>query len=944
MPEGGEGAAKGEEGAAKGEEGAASGAPTSLHSLKYYRTRPARWLRRTGSFLAQTRADLGLGRSTPPVWLKDNPFLAKAGRTETRRLGLLLRLGVAVLVLGVLLLGGLWLDRVYDRQVAGVMNFALGLTFPAALFVVLTFAHVTLIASARTALSVSLADEARRGTLSDLLLSPLRRAEMLLAMGVGPARTALLVALAGLPVYVLLGEIGALSARDIAFLYLLFALLSYAPPVYALPALAGGAMTPDTDLGKFGLSRARAPARPTAWAAVGLYFLLTFSFLGQVLGILRGGWLGHLLAALHLHFNPGFSFFLFFAWPVYAVQLLSTPLDFFHGSVSPLVYGLPLLLCRWVGSALQSASALSAGDAEDLARLPLASRARTVSRWTARAAGLCALGLVWRAWVESGDTAGLTGAAFGTPGADAAGLLLLLGGLTLPAVCGRALAPDSGRKARRSPLLVLRRAFKRASRPLGVAGVTFLLACALGGLSPFAAPVYLVAGKVALVGAVSIVWAVGVRRFLPVKGLVSGNGLLYLVPVAALSVPIPGVALLSALSPATAWLLLFPDAPALLGRFHVWQVAAPPSWLLCLAGPVLVGAVGMVLGLVLSPTPTPVKPNSGGAREDVGAPLAAPSLPTAPSSPVPPPTLAPPLLGAGASRNAARTAALLAWVTARTDNPLFTYELRTRTRSGRWMDWLVYAPLALAAAAAFGLAYPDILGIFAGLSPLHFFSAGIFGSQRLPTAGSRLRVGSDLAALLLAGQCYTLGFRGQVIGEGLIARDRQRGVWGFLLLTPLTAKEIFWGKVWGQSVAAGVVWAACGLGSLLLYALAAPAVGLLPALAAWLVGQTFVAALFVLGLAIGAALSTYPFFFKSGRGMAMLFFVLAAGLGVWGEFFWLPYDLALSAPTAGWVLMAARLLLGIGYALLLSVPLLLFAQWRVADVRRRDIAAGDGAE
>ena len=860
--------------------------PTRNYILRHTLRRPARWLRRTGWFLAQTRADLGLGQSTPPVWLRDNPFLAKTSRTETRRLGLLLRLGVAVLVLGVLLLAGLWLDRVFDRQIAGVMNFALGLTFPAALFVVLTFAHVTLIASARTALSVSLADEARRGTLADLLLAPLRRAEMLLAMGVGPARTALLVALAGLPIYVLLGEIGALSARDIAFLYLLFALLSYSPPLYALPALAGGAMTPDTALGKFGLSRARPQARPTAWAAVGFYVLMTFSFLGQVLGILRGGWLGHLLAALHLHFNPGFSFFLFFAWPVYAVQLLSTPLDFFHASVSPLVYGLPLLLCRWAGSALQSASALSAGDDGDLARLPLASRARTVSRWTARAAGLCALGLVWRAWVESGDTAGLTGAAFGTPGADAAGLLLLLAGLTLPAVCGRALAPDLGRKAGRSPLLVLRRAFKRAARPLGVAGVTFLIACALGGLSPFAAPVYSVAGKVALAGAVSIVWAVGVRRFLPVKGLVSGNGLLYLVPVAALSIPVPHAALLAALSPATAWLLLFPDAPALLGRFHIWQIAAPPSFAVCLVGPTLVGAVG--------------------------------------------------------SRHADRTAALLAWVTARTDNPLFTHEIRTRTRSGRWVDWLVYAPLGLAAAAAFGLAYPDILGIFAGLSPLHFFGMGQFGSPR--GSGGRLMVWPDLAALLLAGQCYTLGFRGQVIGEGLIARDRQRGIWGFLLLTPLTAREIFWGKVWGQSAAAGVVWAACGLGSLLLYALAVPAVGLLPALAAWLVGQVFVAALFVLGLAVGAALSTYPFFFKNGRGTATLFFVLAAGLGVWGEFFWLPYDLALSAPTAGWVLLSARLLLGIGYALLLSVPLLLFAQWRVADVRRRDIAAGDGAE
>ena len=78
-----------------------------------------------------------------------------------------------------------------------------------------------------------------------------------------------------------------------------------------------------------------------------------------------------------------------------------------------------------------------------------------------------------------------------------------------------------------------------------------------------------------------------------------------------------------------------------------------------------------------------------------------------------------------------------------------------------------------------------------------------------------------------------LGFRGQIIGEGLIARDRQRGIWGFILLTPLSARQIFWGKVAGQTALPGAVWAVCGLGSLILYLLAAPAFGLLPALAAW---------------------------------------------------------------------------------------------------------------
>jgi len=945
----------------------------------YYLRRPARWLRRTRYVLAQMRADLGLGLPAPPVWLRDNPFLLKTGRTETRRLGLLLRLGLTVLLLSSLLLGGLWLERAYGRPMTGALNFFFGMTFPAALFVVLTFVHVALIGSARTSLAVSLADEARRGTLADLLLTPLRRAEMLLAMGVAPARTAGLVALAGLPVYILLGQIGALSARDIAFLYLLFALVSYAPPLYALPALAGGAMTPDTALGKFGMSRARRPGRPNAYAGVGLSVLFTFFFVGQMLGVLRGGWLGHLLAALHLHVSAGFSFFLFFAWPYYAIQLLSAQLDFFHLSLSPLWYALPLLLARWAASALQSASALSVGDADDMARLPLASRARTLARWTARAAGLCALGVVWRAWVESGDTATLAGGSFrlgGTPGWDAAGLLLLLGGLSLPGVCSRALETPSRRKdgALRPPLRVLRRALKRSARPLIVAGGTFLLACALGGLSPFAPPVYTVAGRIALAGAISVLWAVGVRRVLPAKSLVAGAGLLYVVPAIALSTPVPGMAWLAALSPATAWLRLFPDAAGMLGRFPLWHVAAPPSWEACLAGAALVGVAGLMAAGALGRRESPRGSASG--TEDTfpdavpqsqsdfhgGSPAlqgrdtirstrprlfwlnfgAAPSelkkieienFGAASRGAHGPETKSAP-------RHAARTAALMAWVTARTDNPLFTYEMRTRTRSGMWVTWLTAAPLILLAGLILTAAYPDVVSALAFISPFHFFSGFRSTSPVTPVAGAR----ADLASLLLAGQCWMLGFRGQVIGEGLIARDRQRGIWGFILLTPLPARAIFWGKALGQTAGAAAVWTACGAVSLVLYGMAVPAVGLVPALAAWASGQALVAALFVLGVGVGAALSTYPVFSKSLRGAAGLLFVLIVGLGLWGQFHFLPLDTPAGGPNEVWWLLVERLGLGIGYALVLTVPLLLFAQWRVADVRRKDVAVGDGAE
>jgi len=883
--------------------------------------RPARWLRRTRYFLSALRADFGLSGPKPPAWLRDNPFLLKAGRIEARRLLMLLRLGTCVLLLSAVLLGGLWAERSYTRTMTSVLGFLLGMSFPAALFVVLSFVHTVLVTGTRTTLSVSLADEAQRGTLPDLLLTPLRRAEMLLAMGVAPARSALLVALAGLPFYILLGEFGALTAADIGFLALLFVLISYAPPVYVIPALTGGVMTPETALGKFGLSGARRPTRQNPATAIGFSLLFSVFFLGQMTGLLRGGWLGHLLGALHLHMTSSFSFFLFFAWPVYAAQILGSRLDFFHLSVSPLWYGLPLLACWWGASALHSAAALSAGDAAEMARLPVASRARTVSRWTARAAGLCALALVWRAWVESGDTATLAGGTFGSPAWDAAGLLLLLGGLTLPTVCARALETPPrrrgvGRGALRPPLLVLRRAFKRAVRPLGVAAAFFLIACALGGLSPFAPPVYALAGKIALAAVVSILWAVGVRRLLPTAAKVTTNALLYVLPLAALAAPVPGAAWLAALSPATAWLRLFPDALGLLTSIQVWHVATPPRWEFCLIGPALVGSLGGRL-LGARPAALPALRPSSDSRSLLRSEMEAQRGKRG---------------GLPPQFSAAVTKSLLAWVLARTDNPLFTHELRARTRSGRWVDWLVLGPLALLAAVAAGLAYPEILGMLSGMSPLHFFGESALTSGRAGTSA----VWPDLAALLLAAQCYLLGFRGAVVGEGLIARDRQRGVLAFLLMTPLSSRAIFWGKIWGQSLPTGALWTGAGLASLLLYLMAARAVGLLPALTAWLAGQCFVAALFVLGLALGATLSSFPFAFKNLRGLSGLLFVLVVGLGIAAQAWWLAFDLPAPA-WGGWALLSERLALGIGYAAFFAVPLLLFARWRVGRVRRGDV-------
>ena len=914
--------------------------------MTHYLRRPARWLRRTRWMAARIAEDFGLRGATRdgPAWLRGNPFLGKAARTETRRFSVGLRLLVAVGILSGLLLGGLWLHGAYPRQLAQVLTFTLGAPFPTALFVVLSFFHAVLISNARTALTVSPTEEARRGTLPDLLLTPLRRAEMLVAMGVGPARTAFLVALAGLPLYALLAEFGGLTWGEIGLLYVLFALLSYVPPTYALPTpTAGAGPALVTQAAPNARARRRQASGGGPLSGAWLWPLLSVFFFGRMLslvGLFTGGWLGHLGAALHVTLGPAGRMLFFFAWPYLLVQSWGRPLQVFHLPLPPLLLVVPFVVLNWAAGALGSAAALSAGDAGELRASAAFSRAQTLARWVARAAGLAALGVVWAPWVESGDFAGLAGSVGGGAGWDAAGLMLALGAACLPNVCRRALeASQAGQTSRpRPPLLVLRRAIKRASRPLLVAIVTFGLACALGGLSPFAPPFYTVVGRVALAAGVTVLWAIGLARLLPVpKRRAVGSAwssptfvhfaILYGLPVALLASPLSWTWPLAALSPASAWVRLFPGGAEAIQRFPLYHLGLLPPFPVCVAGAGVVGLALMVVGLGLMVVGTRVRPPAG--QE---GPLPARSSP-------PSPVRGGPGLGRkDPARNEALTAMLMGWVTARTDNPLFTYEMRTRTRSGKWADWRYMAPGVFFGVVVLGLAYPDVLAGLTFVSPFHFFGLG-----SLSLGAGRTWVWSNLASLLLAAQVYVFGLRGQTVGETLIARDRQRGIWGFILLSPLSARQIFQGKVFGQTFGFGGAWAVLGTCEFILYALAfaiaSPMVSLGPALVAWLVGQTFVAALFLLGVGLGAALATFPIFLKSLRGASTLLLVGLIGGGIWLNLHVLPLG-----GENTWEMMATRLALGSAYAFVLAIPLLAFGEWRVGALRRKDVPFGDGVE
>lgn len=856
-------------------------------TLKQIKRRPAWWLRRTRWVGGQILSDLGLGGPNPPVWARDNPFLFKAGLADLRRFRLGWRLAWTVGILGAIVLGAAALTQAYPQAIGTVTAGVFGIPLPFALLCLLTFVHAMLITSARQASALALSEEMRRGTLPNLLMTPLRPAEMALAMGVGPARTAALTALVGLPLYALLAQIGVLTGRDVLFLLLLFALICYAPPVFALPVRGGDTLTPDTAAGKAAsLPVRRAGRGGQAGAAIWSYGFAALT-ISPLLGTL-GGWLAHLLTALGLSLpGPMGRILVIFAWPVYGAQLLGTALPLFHARLFLLPFVLVLLVSGWVAAALETAAALSAADLAEMGRLPLLSRARTLRRWAGRLAVLLGLGVVWTAWVESGDTASLVGGSSGINGAEAAGLLLLLGGACLITVGQRAFA---------SPALSLRRVLVRGGRPLGAAGVLFLLACALGGLSPFAPAVGLVCLELLAVGAATVVWGWSLARRVP--SLSKSLFIPLLVPLLALSLP-PSLSLLSVLSPVAAWVSLFPPLAALVPNLPWHPAALPPLWE-CVAGLAVVGAV--LAGGVKTPGKVSVLRTK---KESTKKPVV--------------------------ERHQALTARLMADVTARTDNPLFTHEMRVRTRSGGWANWRVAAPAIFAAACLLGLTYPEVIAVVSFLSPFHFFPTSFLNSGP-PWA--------NLAALTLTAECFFVAFRAPAQGEALLMRDRQRGIWGFLLLTPLSASQIFRGKLLGQSAGPLAALGVCAVAALLFSLFSAFTVGLLPALAAWSIGQGFALCLWLLGVAVGAALSSWNVFSRGLRGAAPLLFTGLCGFGLWAQFQWLPFGFGPS----DWRVMATRLLVGIAEMLPVAAGLLWFAEWRIGAMRRRDIVAGDGTE
>ena len=195
-----------------------------------------------------------------------------------------------------------------------------------------------------------------------------------------------------------------------------------------------------------------------------------------------------------------------------------------------------------------------------------------------------------------------------------------------------------------------------------------------------------------------------------------------------------------------------------------------------------------------------------------------------------------------------------------------------------------------------------------------------------------------MAALVLSFALYLLAFRGQGVGEALFWKDQERGALGPLLLTPLTARQLFGARFGGSLRVPSWPWPVTEAAGLLLYGLASFGVGFGPALFAWAVSLLFIAATFLLSLSLGAALATHTLRWKPLRGLSTLLLLLAYAGGfrliVWPDLSESPSD-----PVQ---LLTRHLVLGSLYALGIAALAFAYALWRVAALRRGDMTFGEG--
>lgn len=862
----------------------------------------------------------------PQTW-RDNPFVHRDACRDANRKQPLKSLAWMSGTLLVFLALALWgLGALHARR--HHIPWYLGGDMGTALCIAFCGIHVWYVTGTAQKLTTRmLAQEAFRNTLAHLLMLPLSPFQMVLQAAVYPWLAAMRMAVLMLPVYAFFVGLDGVAWADVLMLYVVFALLAVSLPTWRRPALGDSVLfisptqtaTNTAMTAASGQTATTGAASPTGvwvmFACLMPVFALFFSLTSRRGGV---GAVHHVLSA----YIPDSLLVLLptsmLSWPLLMARALITPFDWFGLPVPPLPFVLTLFALNRYTQAVRTGEYLSVGTYRDLALLPTYLPRRRLEGALRIAQAFVVTGYLWKWAIWNGGLAWAVGqSGGGVPGqmGFVYGLLFLTTyrGLGRAALLARWQRIRQERRAVVSRQVTPRAAARFLAEPFASAGLFYLACCAVSRTAPFPAAVCALAGKMLAVGLAGVVLNYGANRALGMLAALIGLMLPSLWIYGTLFAHAPEARPLAFFSPTLGLLNL--SGITLPGLPPLFQPPLP-WWMWAVDG----GLTGLLLALCALLAALPKRP-----------PAAEPDL-----------TLDPTLVGEEAfyDRAFARTTEaaqvespvvlrLIAGIQRCCDNAVIIKELRARLRGKLHPQGLRTTFVTfLIASVAVGVIYPPLAALFeSGLAPL------LFGP--LPAAAQPAANMLSCWHLLLLFVSFASGF---AVLPLAFAVEREKSTLGFLLMTPMSARSIVFGKLIGLLVPGSLGVGMIGLWTLALSLLLTPTLGLL-GLLAWLeVTATALAILVMIGMGSLAVASLFP------RTVT----TLGSGLLAWilfqaclQSFIHLPRALrhVSAGPFALFGLHGYLLWLGfLGLCLALTLLMALLSIWGVRRMRKGDIA------
>ena len=752
----------------------------------------------------------------------DNPFVSRERRRDVKRrqpAKLFAWMVGTLLILGGLGMWGIWaLVRSPFR-----IPWFLGGDVGTVICILIVGLHVWFVASASANRSVlMLAQEAHRDTLSGLLLLPMSPFQLLVQAGVYPWLVGMRTAFVLLPLYVFCVAIDGISWLDLVMLYVVFGMVSVSFPLWRKPILSETALVASPTQASLGTNTALAQTAMGTQAT-------TSGLQASNAGNTSGGWmvLFFMLPMMIAFFafaagrgpsgiHDGLSAYFpesmlrlmlpsMLSWPLLIARGLITPLDWFGWHMPPLPFVLVFFTLARYLQLVRTSEFLSVGTFRDLAGQPTYLRRRLTEGAVRIAQMFVVTGYLWCWAVRDGGLAFLvqTGGKLNPAVAGLTGFVYLLLFVTIWRGLYRVNMLGTWQRGNRSARMTVRSVSVRAAaryvvEPFVFFGL-FTLTCALAAqVNPFTPLLLTLVGRMLAIGTAGMLLCYGASRlaasFAILLGLTASVSWIVLLT----GYHITAVQPLEYFSP-TLGLLYLTHAP--------WNQIAPlfepnVAWW---RWPVTCGSLGLILTLtavamrihlaaVLPENVTPVVLDPTRVGEESFSD--------------------PPLTLKGEKPKQSDTPLALRLIVALQrvrDNAVMVKELRVRLR-GKLEIGSVRAMvfILIAVTVTFYQGLPSIPTMFGGI-----MAQALFGKQTIGGA-------------ILCCFYMVLLFRALVAGFTTFQAfmvERDKSTLGFLLMTPMSALSIVWGKMAGMLIPGGIFLTTLGAWTLALSLLNLPSLG-----------------------------------------------------------------------------------------------------------------------